>query len=117
MRPSPFPMPRRKALPVVLLLLAAVLASPAAAAEARKPAQKGGVNVALAAVGLALLGGGGAFAYIQNREADRDMRVYRRSAFSDNTADYRERVEERQALSWAGLAVAALGGVLLVVSF
>lgn len=116
MRPSIIPSLCRKVLPV-LLLLSAVLASPAAAAEARKPAQKGGVNVALAAVGLALLGGGSAFAYVQNREADRDMRVYRRSAFSDNTADYRERVEEHQTLTWAGLAGAALGGVLLVVSF
>ena len=39
--------------------------------EARQPARKDGVNVALCAVGLALLAGGGAYAYVQDREADR----------------------------------------------
>ena len=116
MLPSFLPAPRRAAL-IALFLIAAALAAPAGAEEARQPARKDGVNVALCAVGLALLAGGGAYAYVQDREADRDMRVYRRSAFSGNTSAYRERVEEHQALTWAGLAGAALGGVLLVVSF
>jgi hypothetical protein len=66
---------------------------------------------------LLLLAGGAAFAYYQNREADRDMAVYRMSAFTENTVAYRGRVEEHQNLSWAGMAGAALGGILIVVSF
>jgi hypothetical protein len=98
----------------LVLLSSALLLSPASADPA--PADKG-VNLYLAAAGVALLAGGGAFAFAQNREADRDMRIYRRSAFSVHTEDYRERVEEHQRLTWAGLAGAALGGILLVVSF
>ena len=50
------------------------------------------------------MAGGGVLAYHQDREADRDMAIYRKSAFSERTRDYRNRVETHQRLSWAGLA-------------
>lgn len=120
MRIFRFPAPGRLSGFVLFLivLFATLLAAPAASAAEAKPAGRdGGVNVMLAVAGAALLAGGGAFAYHQDREADRDMRIYRRSAFTANTAAYRERVEEHQRLSWAGLAGAALGGIFLVVAF
>lgn len=97
------------------VLLAATLCLRPAPAEAAP--EKKGANLYLSVAGLALMAGGGAFAHIQNREADRDMRTYRRSAFTGPTEAYRDRVEEHQRLTWAGLAGAALGGILLVVSF
>ncbi|HLP41729.1 MAG TPA: hypothetical protein VK465_09505 [Fibrobacteria bacterium] len=87
-------------------------------AQAEGPAKKDkGVSLYLAGAGILLLAGGGGYAYYQNREADRDMDIYRRSAFTGNTLAYRDRVEERETLTWAGLAGAALGGILLVVAF
>lgn len=103
---------RRLACLVALLLCLATMA------QAEGPAKKDkGVNLHLAGAGLLLLAGGGGYAYYQNREADRDMDIYRRSAFTGNTLAYRERVKEHEALTWAGLAGAALGGILLVVAF
>jgi hypothetical protein len=71
----------------------------------------------LTASGLALMAGGGALAYFQNEAADRDMSVYRNSAFTENTLDYRERVRTHEKWTWVGLGCAAVGGVLFVVSF
>lgn len=98
-----------------LVCLVAILAvSPA---HAGVPPEKRGVNLYLVAAGAALMAGGGFFAHAQHREANRDMRVYRRSAFTAPTEDYRARVEEHQRLAWVGLAGATLGGILLVVAF
>lgn len=81
------------------------------------PSSRSHARFYVAGAGLLLMAGGGAFAYYQNRAADRDMAVYRKSAFTENTADQRERVKDHERLTWAGLAGAALGGILLVVSF
>ena len=99
-----------------LLCAAALLTAPAVRGE-DSPSAKSGPNISLAIAGGLLMAGGGAFAYYQNREADRDMRVYRGSAFTGNTRDYKERVRDHERLTWVGVAGAALGGVLLVVSF
>jgi hypothetical protein len=99
-------------LAAILLLLA----NPARSAEAPGP-QPSHAHLLVTGAGLLMLAGGGAFAFYQNREADRDMAVYRSSAFTENTSAYRDRVEEHQRLTWAGLAGAALGGILIVVSF
>lgn len=99
-----------------LVCAAVLLAAPVVRAEA-SPSAKSGPNITLAIAGGLLMAGGGAFAYYQNREADRDMRVYRGSAFTGNTKDYKERVRDHERLTWMGVAGAALGGVLLVVSF
>jgi hypothetical protein len=99
-----------------LVLAAALLSAPAAGAG-DIPDRKSGTRILVAGAGLALLAGGGALAYHQNREADRDMDRYRRSAFTENTAGLRRDVEAHQRLTWAGLAGAALGGILIVVSF
>ena len=85
-------------------------------AETARPARSH-AHLYVTGAGLLLLAGGGAFAYYQNRAADRDMAVYRKSAFTDNTVDLRASVEGHQRLTWAGLAGAALGGILVVVSF
>jgi hypothetical protein len=45
------------------------------------------------------------------------MTAYRKSAFTDNTVELRESAQGHEHLTWAGLAGAALGGILLVVSF
>jgi hypothetical protein len=71
----------------------------------------------LIGAGALLMAGGGALAYHQDREADRDMAIYRKSAFTTHTEDHRDRVETHQRLTWAGLAGAALGGILIVVAF
>ena len=99
-----------------LLCAAVLLTAPAVRGEAA-PSAKSGPNISLAIAGGLLMAGGGAFAYYQNREADRDMRVYRGSGFTGNTTDYKERVREHERYTWAGLAGAALGGLLIVVSF
>lgn len=102
-------------MPIPLVLLVAALAlSPAHAGDSPKQPR---ANLYLMGAGVVLLSAGGAFAFIQDREADRDMRIYRRSAFSGPTEAYRDRVEDHQRLTWAGLAGAALGGILFVVSF
>lgn len=107
------PSPR---LPLSLCLAAALSLTPAPfAGEASVP--KPVVRFYLAGAGVLLLAGGGAFAYCQNREADRDMKVYRGSAFTVNTEEYRGKVEEHERFTWAGLAGAALGAVLVVASF
>ena len=98
------------------LLASILLLAPAAHAESPSP-HKSGPHLYLAGAGLLLLAGGGAFAYCQNREADKDMKTYRGSAFTGNTETYRDKVREHERYSWAGLAGAALGGVLVVVSF
>jgi LPXTG-motif cell wall-anchored protein len=67
--------------------------------------------------GALLMAGGGALAYHQDKEADRDMAIYRKSAFTTHTEDYRDRVETHRRLTWAGMAGAALGGILIVVAF
>ncbi|HKP97990.1 MAG TPA: hypothetical protein VJ385_19820 [Fibrobacteria bacterium] len=100
------------------LLAAALCLSPASFAESGRAApSRSHAHLYVAGAGLLLLAGGGAFAYSQNREADRDMALYRKSAFTGNTAVLRENVEKHQRLTWAGLAGAALGGILVVVSF
>jgi hypothetical protein len=96
-------------------MAAAMLLAPASFAE--KAPSRSHAHLYVTGAGLLLMAGGGAFAYYQNREADRDMAVYRKSAFSDNTVALRESVEEHEHLTWAGLAGAALGGILVVVSF
>jgi predicted ribosomally synthesized peptide with SipW-like signal peptide len=106
-------LPRRSfAIALSALLL---LGSVAFAEDA--PERKSHARIYVAGAGALLLAGGGALAYFQNREADRDMAVYRNSAFTGNTLEYRDRVEEHQRLTWLGLAGAALGGILVVVSF
>lgn len=107
-------MPSRRSLP--LLLAAMLLLAPAAAFGEPRQSQSG-PHLYLAGAGLLLLAGGGAVAYYQNRAADRDMDVYRGSAFTGNTTKYRDRVETHERFTWAGLAGAALGAVLVVVSF
>ena len=107
------PLPHRS---FPFLLAAALLLAPAAHADSPPP-QKSGPHFYLAGAGLLLLAGGGAFAYYQNREADRDMKTYRGSAFTGNTESYRDKVREHERYSWAGLAGAALGGILIVASF
>lgn len=108
-------------MPLTLRLLpflcAAVLliARPARAEDS--PSAKSGPNITLAVAGGLLLAGGGALAYYQNRAADRDMRVYRGSAFTGNTTAYKDRVREHERYTWVGAAGAALGGLLVVVSF
>jgi hypothetical protein len=67
--------------------------------------------------GLLLVAGGSAFAYHHDREADRAMTRYRASAFTENTERLRDEVREHDRLTWFGVAGAALGGVLVVVSF
>jgi hypothetical protein len=99
-----------------LLLAAALLAAPATFAAEPKEAPSH-VHFYVAGAGLILLAGGGAFAYYQNREADHDMAIYRNSAFTENTSAYKAKVETHQHLTWAGLAGATMGGILLVVSF
>ena len=99
------------------LLLAALLLSASAGHAASSPSKKSGPNIYLTGAGLLLLAGGGAFAYYQNREADKDMKTYRGSAFTGNTEAYRDKVREHERYAWAGLAGAALGGILIVVSF
>lgn len=106
----------------LLLANAAFAGSAVGAAESQPAAQTSAkqgshAHLYVAGAGLLLLAGGGAFAYYQNREADRDMAVYRKSAFTDNTRSLRESVERHERLTWAGLAGAALGGILVVVSF
>lgn len=98
-----------------LVLLVAALSLLPARTDASP--EKKGANLYLSVAGAALMVGGGAYAYAQNREADRDMQVYRQSAFTGHTEDYRSRVEEHQRLTWLGLAGAAMGGILFVVSF
>ena len=98
------------------LCAAVLLSAPAVRGEASPPAPSG-PRISLAIAGGLLLAGGGAFAYYHHREADRDMRVYRGSAFTDNTTDFKERVREHDRYTWAGAAAAALGGLLIVVSF
>ena len=116
---------RKSFLPVAaaLLLANASLAGPAVGAPEAHPAaqtsapHRSHAHFYVAGAGLLLLAGGGAFAYYQNREADRDMAVYRKSAFTNNTTSLRGSVERHERLTWAGLAGAALGGILVVVSF
>ncbi len=99
-----------------VLCAAVLLSAPAVRGETSPPAPSG-PRISLAIAGGLLLAGGGAFAYYQHREADRDMRVYRGSAFTGNTEEFEERVREHDRYTWAGAAVAALGGLLVVVSF
>lgn len=108
-------MPSRRSLP--LILAAMLMLAPAAARAGESHEAKSGPHIYLAGAGLLLLAGGGAVAYYQNRAADRNMDVYRGSAFTDNTAKYRDRVETHERYTWAALAGAALGAVLVVVSF
>jgi hypothetical protein len=108
-------MPSRRSLP--FLLAAMLMLAPAAACAGESHKAKSGPHLYLAGAGLLLLAGGGAVAYYQNQAADRDMDVYRGSAFTGNTTKYRERVEMHERFTWAGLAGAALGAVLVVVSF
>ncbi|MDB5051297.1 MAG: hypothetical protein JWO30_4368 [Fibrobacteres bacterium] len=98
------------------LLAAALLSAPSVRAESSPPG-KSGPHIYLTGAGLLLLAGGGAFAYYQNREADKDMKTYRGSAFTGNTVVYRDKVREHERYTWVGLAGAALGGILIVVSF
>lgn len=104
-----------------LLCAVALLAAPAARGGSfssdSSPSAKSGPNLSLAVAGGLLLAGGGAFAYYQNRAADRDMRMYRGSAFTGNTTDFQDRVREHERFTWVGVAGAALGGLLVVVSF
>ena len=93
-----------------------LMAMPGRASQDSAPASSH-VHLWWAGTGALLLAGGGAFAYYQNREADKDMAVYRGSAFTENTTAYRGKVEDHQRQTLAGLAGAALGGILLVVSF
>jgi hypothetical protein len=130
-----FPIPK-----LFPLLLAALLASvPAARAEgayragdvqrangalrleqakAQSAKEKGiGSRFFLTGAGLLLAAGGSAFAYHHDREADRAMTRYGASAFTENTEHLRDKVREHDRLAWAGVAGAALGGILVVVSF
>lgn len=100
-----------------ILCAALLLAAPGARGEASPTAPSSGPRISLAIAGGLLLAGGGAFAYYQHSEADRDMRMYRGSAFTGNTTDFKERVREHDRYAWAGAAVAALGGLLVVMSF
>jgi hypothetical protein len=104
----------RKILP---LLIAVIFLSGTRihAGEAEKSGSR--PRILLIGAGALLMAGGGALAYHQDREADRDMAIYRKSAFTTHTEDYRGRVENHQRLTWAGLAGAALGGILIVVAF
>src|SRR3954462_11261662 len=77
-----FAMPSRRSLP--LLLAAILMLAPAAAGAGESHVTKPGPHLYLAGAGLMLLAGGGAVAYYQNRAADRDMDVYRGSAFTGN---------------------------------
>lgn len=99
------------------ILCAAVLLTAPILRGEEAPSAKSGPKISLAIAGGLLMAGGGAFAYYQNREADKDMRVYRGSAFTGNTEEYKQRVLDHERLTWMGVAGAALGGVLLVVSF
>lgn len=99
------------------LLCAAVLLSAPAIRGEDSPTASSGPRISLAISGGLLLAGGGALAFYQHREADKDMRSYRGSAFTDNTTDFKERVREHDRYTWAGAAAAALGGLLIVVSF
>jgi hypothetical protein len=98
------------------LCAAFLLTAPGVRGDAA-PSPPSGPRISLAIAGGILLAGGSAFAYYQNREADRDMRSYRGSAFTGNTTRFKERVREHERYTWAGVAGAALGGVLVVVSF
>ena len=97
------------------LILAAALVPACFAGEAR-PAPPH-AHLYVTGAGMLLLAGGGALAYYQDRAADRDMSVYRKSAFTDNSVSYRESVKDHERLTWVGLAGAALGGLLVMVSF
>lgn len=99
-----------------LLCAILLLTAPGVRGEAA-PSTPSGPRISLAIAGGLLLAGGGAFAYYQHREADKDMRLYRGSAFTGNTTDFKERVREHERYAWAGAAAAALGGLLIVVSF
>jgi hypothetical protein len=98
-----------------LLLIGLALGSKTFASEKAEP--KAQVNLYLTGAGLALMAGGGTLAYLQNRQANRDMAIYRNSAFTENTTVYRERVREHERWTWVGLAGACLGGLIVVVSF
>lgn len=60
-------------------------------------AAKSGARIYLAGSGLLLLAGGSAFAYAQNREADRDMEVYRLSRFG--AAAFETEIQGRAAFN------------------
>lgn len=104
----------RKFLP---LLIAAVLLSAGRLHAGSSEKTDSPPRIILIGAGALLMAGGGAFAYHQDREAERDMAIYRQSAFTTHTEEYRDRVETHQRLTWAGLAGAALGGILIVVAF
>ncbi len=67
--------------------------------------------------GLALMAGGGMLAYLEHQDAERDMDMYRRSAFTGNTVEFRDRVQREDQWTWVGLTGAALGSLIVVVSF
>jgi|GEM_PF-5935864 len=95
-----------------------VLLGMGGSAHAQKPrAESWSGHLYVSGAGLALIAGGGVLAYYQNREADRDMAIYRHSGFTENTLEYRRRVEHHEKLTWMGVAGMALGGVLVMISF
>lgn len=102
---------------VLLFLLMATLAFGCKTFASEKAELKAHVNLYLTGAGLALMAGSGTLAYLQNRQANRDMAIYRNSAFTENTRVYRERVREHERWAWVGLAGACLGGFFVVVSF
>jgi hypothetical protein len=79
--------------------------------------QRVGSRFFLTGAGLLLVAGGSAFAYHHDREADRAMTRYRGSAFTENSEHLRDEVRDHDRLTWLGVAGAALGGILVVVSF